>query len=186
MHVMLDLETLSLRPDAALLQVALVKFEPVPNGKVYVDEALNVFVDLAHQYKRHIDSDTLIWWLGQSEMARRTIIEGHANSHPLLTVLQQIELWLDMSPFDKLWSRGADFDIAVLKHAFLTADMDHPWHYRQARCQRTHRDYHPLDLDQEMAAHDRAAKLMAGNLVKHDALSDCVVQICEFQAGERR
>ncbi len=187
MHVMLDLETLSTRPDATLLQVAVVQFEPVPAGKVLVDDAWNAFVDPASQKGSHVDIDTVMWWLGQSEDARRGIIMGYGESQPLGTVLLDIDHWLnDLGEFDKIWAKPASFDLPILQYAYQSMNLKVPWDHRQGRCLRTHLDTHSLPLTQEMMAHDRAEKLLAEaghKLVKHDALTDAVVQACEFQAS---
>lgn len=184
MHVMLDMETLALSPDAVILQVGMVEFEPVRGGKVEVD-GLCIFVDIDSQVWRKINGPTLLWWMDQSDAARRHIIEGHSLSLDLETTLTSISEWLDtrLHEFDYLWSKGADFDVAILKHAFMDNKLPVPWHYRQARCLRTHFDYNPLSSSAQEKAHDRAAKILDAPLVKHDAIHDAVIQACEFQAA---
>lgn len=70
MHIMIDFETLSLKPNAVLLQLAAVAFDA--NTREVVS-TLHVHIDPRVQPGRDISADTVIWWMGQGEAARASL-----------------------------------------------------------------------------------------------------------------
>lgn len=66
-HVMLDFETLSLKPDAVLLSIGACTFD-TETGEV--GNEFYLAIDPRTQHQRHIDADTVLWWLKQDEAAR--------------------------------------------------------------------------------------------------------------------
>lgn len=96
MHLMIDFETLSLKPNAVILQFAAVAFNPD------TQEIVDVFfanVDTRVQPGRDVSADTVLWWLDQSDSARRTVLDAAAatarvesDEFDILTEEQQIAL----------------------------------------------------------------------------------------------
>lgn len=70
MHIMIDFETLSLKPNAVLLQLAAVAFDA--NTREVVS-TLHVHIDPRVQPGRDISADTVIWWMEQDEAARAAL-----------------------------------------------------------------------------------------------------------------
>lgn len=186
MDVMLDLETLSLRPDGVVLEIAARAF--TMNG---LGEGFQVFVDITNQPGRHFDGETLMWWLQQSESARLWQTAGHYQSVHLNEALVQLGQWLceHLGEDGRLWSKG-ELDIAVLKHAYHCDSRygTEPWHYRQVREMRTWLDAKgkfPLsDTVLAVAKKYTETLLPASAMVEHRAADDCVRQICELWAAE--
>ncbi len=58
-HAMIDLETLSTNPNAVILTVGGVKFDPHTNMKPYNDMYFRVDVDSQTNQGRHVMDDTL-------------------------------------------------------------------------------------------------------------------------------
>lgn len=70
MHIMIDFETLSLKPNAVLLQLAAVAFD---EDTCEVVSTLHVHIDPRVQPGRDISADTVIWWMEQDEAARASL-----------------------------------------------------------------------------------------------------------------
>ena len=80
MHVMIDVETLGTRPDAALLQVAAIAFEPFSGGKVLNGKAFNQYV-MVQDNEGSIDNGTVAFWLKQNQTAQRRVAEALEKGH---------------------------------------------------------------------------------------------------------
>jgi hypothetical protein len=139
-HVMTDLETMSTSPRAAILEVAAVAFDPRPGGIIAEAQAFHAYVRLEGQ-GRELDPSTLLWWLQQSEEARRQLIEGQRNAFPIAQALDGLERWfraaVPVHPIDAVWSHGATFDLPILSDAFRQYGRREPWSYKAARDTRT-------------------------------------------------
>ena len=70
-HVMIDLETLGTTPDAVILSIGGVKFDP--NGDRIFDEFIyKLDIDEQQQRGRTTNEDTMSWWATQP----RAVIES--------------------------------------------------------------------------------------------------------------
>ena len=141
MHVMLDLETLGTRPDAAIIQIGAVLFEPVSGGKLLNMHAFNRYV-LVQDGTGSIDHSTLCFWLAEkSAGAMGAALADHADH--LGTVLSELEDWpmkvmdIPWSSIEGVWADPADFDFPILKSAFAVFGKGVPWDRRVTRCART-------------------------------------------------
>src|ERR1044071_2391262 len=85
-HVMVDLEALSLRKDAAIIQVAALVFDPLTGER---GTQFNAFVS---GLEGHVRPDTVAWWMQQP--AARRVGAGMAGGHCIAHVLQSFTLWL--------------------------------------------------------------------------------------------
>ena len=197
MHVMIDLETLSLRPDAAIIQIAAVAFEPVYLGRIpRREEALDIRID-PHSQERHIDPDTLRFWKDQTEQGNTVFLDSFIGRDTVSlprALLQFTEWWRRSGPFECVWSHGAAFDLPILIHAFMLDGYDSPpWSHRMTRDTRTlymamKKDNHPELWERDEL---RINEFLGGKPRKHNALDDAVTQIFELQraqcpAGETR
>ena len=61
-HAMIDLETLSTNPNAVILTLGAVKFDPYTVMKPYDDLYFRVDVDSQTEMGRDVMQDTLDWW----------------------------------------------------------------------------------------------------------------------------
>jgi hypothetical protein len=135
-HVMHDLETLSLKPNAVIVSLGAVIFT--------ADGTLDTFYQPISLYQpdRHIDHSTITWWMGQPLEAREVFFAKDRGT--LGTVLSMYAEFLYMHGVDGgVWANGADFDNVVLTDAYQYCDMTTPWHYTKSRCFRTIRALYP-------------------------------------------
>lgn len=129
MNIVIDIETLSLNPKAAILSIGAV----AENGKSF-------YVELAWPEQEldgfHVSASTLEWWKEQTTQAplggTMLLITG-------LTLLRRFiqEREKEAGKPAKIWARGPQFDIVVLEHAFDFCGLEKPWHYRNIRDIRT-------------------------------------------------
>ena len=160
LHAMIDLETLGTSADAVILSVAAVLFDPV--DATTSAEFYHTGIDI-DQFDRKIDDGTLRWWLKQSEAARAQHVVQRVT---LYEVLRELRLFL--KPVDGgVWGNGADFDNALLNHAWkqtcIGDELLYP--YWQTRCFRTFVSLFDPKKKHKPQSND------------HNALNDCHNQI---------
>lgn len=162
-HIMLDLETLGTRADAVILSLGAVKFD-LTSGKID-DQGFyaSISIDSNQELGRHIQEDTLLWWLKQ-DIAAQSVF--HEDKITLSQALEDFSDWVGTDDYE-VWSNGADFDIPMLGHAYAQIQMDAPWKFWASNCFRT---YKKLPGAKALAS----AVPFAGT--KHNALADAVHQ----------
>lgn len=141
--VMVDLETLSTRPDAAIVSIGACWFNAATQQ---VGHPWHTRIDMADsiRFGGHVDGNTVSWWLRQSDAARAALTEGCNNL--VDDALQGLALYLhSVAPADqvRLWGNGADFDLPILASTYARANRDQPWRYFNGRCFRTLRKLLP-------------------------------------------
>ena len=168
-HIMLDLETLGTRADAVILSLGAVKFD-LTSGKID-DQGFyaSISIDSNQELGRHIQEDTLLWWLKQ-DIAAQSVF--HEDKITLPQALEDFGDWVGTGDYE-VWSNGADFDIPMLAHAYAQIQMEAPWKFWASNCLRTYKKL-------------PGAKAIAGAVpfsgVKHNALADAFHQAQITQA----
>lgn len=137
LEVMLDLETLSLRPNALILTIGAVKFNR--NAKVKPIHELDTFyrrisIDSCKELNMHISEETINWWNSQSPDAFYEAIKNPDRVH-IKSALKDFAAWFGDSKF--IWANGDDFDCVVLTEAYRACSMIEPWKYWGTRDVRT-------------------------------------------------
>lgn len=131
-HCMVDLETLSTQPDAAILSIGAVIIEPGPG----LTETFYEVVELQSclDVGLRVDASTVYWWLEQSESARLALLKKRV---PLDTALQAFAIFYAKYGAERLWGHGSNFDEPILRTAFARVKRPLPWKYRDVRDTRT-------------------------------------------------
>ena len=159
-HVMIDIETMGNMSHSAIVSIGAVRFD-LETGETGETFYINVDLQSCLDAGLIINADTLMWWLNQSEAARKKIIE---KGSPLSAALILLSAFVTKD--DQVWGNSARFDLGILSDAFNTLGMPIPWDFRKERCVRTLVSFAPEVKDAEP------------NIgVAHDALYDCVFQI---------
>lgn len=166
-HIMLDLETLGTRADAAIISIGAVKFDPYSTEIGDDGFYASVSIDSNTQAGRHISEDTLNWWMGQSPEAQKVFKEPKIT---LASALDSLIEWID-HPDYIIWCNGANFDEPMITHALKTHDVEPPWKFWNVRCYRT---------ISSMPAAKKAEKIE--RRVKHNALDDAIYQAQMLQS----
>lgn len=112
MHVMVDIESLGLKPGAVILSIGAVQFSDAGFGASFY-RAIDVFDSLMHGLT--INPETVEWWRKQSAEARGALM---SDPHPLDAALQDFAKFLDRRPLEtEVWAKGPDFDLVLLEAA---------------------------------------------------------------------
>lgn len=163
-HVSLDLETLSTRPDAVILSIG---------AAAMVDGELTTFVTFCGipQDDRHVEPATIDWWMKQGDLWHQT--QDRAALAPSLeSGLNNLQTWLTSLGTDDdrifVWGNGANFDLAILEHAYKSLDRQPPWAYWATRDLRTLKH-----LAEEKGIFKKPERVGT----HHDAVDDAVFQL---------
>lgn len=132
---MIDMETLSTRLDAVIISVGLVIFDRTDKdyAEIVTFYAPINFDD--QMEKRNTQGNTIRWWLRQDDEARDAFLETE-NAPGLDQVLRDMTSVLFNYQVDEVWSKGANFDIAILEYIAQKKETEF-WSYRKPRCFRT-------------------------------------------------
>jgi len=134
--IMIDLETLSLDTNAAILQIAAVVFERDGN----ISELLHMHLDVSKQKEREVDFDTAVRWCLKQDDPVKAFSGGISLSAALLELRELVE------DDDRVWGNGSHFDITILEDAFKKCQIPIPWQYYNIRDVRTVCDLASLDV----------------------------------------
>lgn len=139
-HIMLDLETMGTRPDAAIIAIGAVAFDETGLGAEFY---CPVNLQSSMQYGGTVDADTITWWMARSDEARKVCMEenvgiGQALANfaefLLITVAEEDQTTQDSL---EIWGNGADFDNVILASAYRNTGRWLPWGKYKNRCYRT-------------------------------------------------
>ncbi|MGI0134541.1 MAG: 3'-5' exonuclease [Candidatus Micrarchaeaceae archaeon] len=167
-HVMIDMETMSTEPDAALLSLGGVLFDP--HGESVKDTFYgNVELQSCLDAGLRANAGTFYWWLTRSEFARTAVLGDRV---PLCRALSDFTDWFRKSGASRIWSHGATFDIVVLERAYRALHLGPPYDFRDARDTRTLYDLAGLQYSK---SEDTA----------HEALADAIRQAAFVQSAYR-
>lgn len=166
-HVMVDLETLSTRHDAAILSIGAVVFDPA-TGQLGERIKLNIRPETSQAAGGHVDAGTVSWWFQQAQEARDRL--QNPTPQTLKNALEMLSLWMCSKVSDPadfyVWGNGATFDNVILRNAFRSVGVPAPWSYRRDVCYRTMKAMFPQVSNASLPL----------EAVPHDALDDAVEQ----------
>ena len=168
-NVMLDLETMGNKPDAAIVAIGACFFNPL-TGEIGNKFEQTVLLTDSAKFGS-IDGDTVLWWLKQSDDARLRINDGL-----FVTLGKALESFYEFVSVNcpvhkvKMWGNGASFDNVILKNAYDAIDKDAPWEFYNDRDVRT-----IVDLGRTLLNFN-PKKDMPFQGTEHNALDDAIHQ----------
>jgi exodeoxyribonuclease VIII len=147
---MLDLETMSVRSNAAIASIGAVKFEV---GTGIIDTFYRT-VDLKSCKSRgmHIDPETVGWWNRQSADARKALLVDNVS---ILTALQDFAGWFGRNSIP-VWGNGAGFDNVIMENAYQACGIKRPWAPWEDRCYRTMKNIIQIPADERTGVYHNA------------------------------
>ena len=162
-HLMVDLETMAVSPNAVVLTLGAVHFNPYGDG--YSDKLyMRISIDDQDTLNREIDPNTLDWWAKQDAK----IMEEAFSPDDRVPLAEAIDRFHKFAwGCDAFWSHGSVFDIVILENIYRQLGKPVPWQFWQIRDTRTLFD---LGWDPDMPK---------GGL--HDALQDSIRQAAGVQ-----
>jgi hypothetical protein len=162
-HIMLDLETMGTKHDAAIVAIGAVAFNSAEG--VYSHFYTTVNLESSMAYKGTVDASTIFFWMGMEPQAQKEIIEATTSLPLAMSLFSKWLLNLDADVNRRLiWGNGADFDNVIFNNAYRnTGYEDMLWPYRNNRCYRTLKN-----LNQQIPCHKPK--------IPHHALWDATAQ----------
>ena len=164
-HLMIDLETMGKNPDAPLISIGAIFFDP-QTGDMGPEFSKTIDLETAGGV---IDRDTIKWWLKQSREAQSAIM---TDEIPLDDALLQLREFIDENSgefFVQVWGNGANFDNTILRRSYERQGIPCPWRYYNDRDVRT-----IVELGKAIDFDARTAIPFEGE--RHNALDDARYQ----------
>jgi len=164
-HAMIDLETLSTNPDATILTIGGVKFDPYTITEPSQGLYHRIDVDSQTAMGRDVMDDTVEWWGKQAEDVKEEALGDH-DRIDLKYFIKQLNKWC--VGVDVFWCQGPLFDYAILQNFYAQMKVPVPWNYWQIRDSRTLFSLVPRDHNEKRTG-------------LHNALEDCYFQARKVQ-----
>ncbi|EFL3995971.1 exonuclease [Escherichia coli] len=164
-HLMIDLETMGKNPDAPIISIGAIFFDP-QTGDMGPEFSKTIDLETTGGV---IDRDTIKWWLKQSREAQSAIL---TDEIPLDDALLQLREFIDENSgefFVQVWGNGANFDNVILRRSYERQGIPCPWRYYNDRDVRT-----IVELGKAIDFDARTAIPFEGE--RHNALDDARYQ----------
>ncbi|MFA8754996.1 3'-5' exonuclease [Escherichia coli] len=164
-HLMIELETMGKNPDAPIISIGAIFFDP-QTGDMGPEFSKTIDLETAGGV---IDRDTIKWWLKQSREAQSAIM---TDEIPLDDALLQLREFIDENSgefFVQVWGNGANFDNTILRRSYERQGIPCPWSYYNDRDVRT-----IVELGKAIDFDARTATPFEGE--RHNALDDARYQ----------
>ena len=164
-HGMIDLETLSTNPNATILTVGGVKFDPYTMAEPSQGMYFRVDVDSQTEMGRDVMQETVNWWSKQpKEISDEAFSDDNrASLDDMIKKINKFSVGVDV-----FWCQGPLFDYAILQDIYKQLGYPVPWQYWQIRDSRTLFSLVPKDPNEERTG-------------LHNALEDCYFQAKKVQ-----
>jgi len=166
---MLDLETLSTKPNAAIVSIGACICD---NTQRFIETSFQAHVNLNTYFNTSnnafdVSGATLQWWLNQSSEAQQATFIANASS--LDDALDSFDTYLVENNAQNIpiYGNGADFDNVVLTQAYAFYFKSLPWNFRMNRCYRTMKNLVPSVEITRKAGEHHNAKADAENQAVH-------------------
>jgi exodeoxyribonuclease VIII len=138
MNVMIDLETMGNSSTAAIIAIGAVEFSKDGLGREFYT---TVNLGSAVAAGLTMDASTVLWWMEQSDAARKAAIAAGRCPRPLATALGSLSQWMPVDA--EVWGNGATFDNVILTNAYKSVGLTRPWPFWTDRCFRTLKNLYP-------------------------------------------
>ena len=166
-HLMVDLETMGSGPDAPIVSIGAVYFDP-STGNTGAEFYQVVSLESSMTFGMKPDASTIQWWLKQSSEARSAILVDEA-----MGLRETLELLADFiaenatngSHTVQLWGNGCSFDNVILRRAYALTETPFAvpfWNDRDVRTM--------VELGKSVGINPRFDIPFEGDM--HNALSD--------------
>lgn len=185
-HLMFDIETLGVRERAVVTTLACVPFtlEDDKTYKQHVKDGFFVKFDVKEQiskYARVTDPDTISWWKGQSNEAKKNSILPSENDQTLADGCSALRRFIKGTDYDFknsfIWSRGCYFDFPKIEDLYRDLGEKPPFNGFKIRDTRTMIDV----LTGSLRGDYNLEGGTPDGFVHHHALHDCALEIAKMK-----
>lgn len=169
--IMLDLETLALTFNPAIVQIAAVEFD-LFTGLVVDEFVINVDGDSSIEAGLSVSEETLKFWRELPADVQQRVLTGGV---PLGEALEKFSAWLSSKNDPFIWGNGVRVDNVWLLSAYRALGLKDPIPYNRDLDYRT--IYQLADMKAELKNLPKAWKDLPFEGLPHYALDDCKHQI---------
>lgn len=131
--VMIDLETLDVKPECVILTIGAVRFDPLGSG-VIEELSIRPSVDEQCQLGRSVSESTIEWWAGQNPEAKEEAF-SETGRIPFRQAIQELQKFCWNQK--QVWSHGSCFDVVIVENAMRQLEIPLPWNFWEVRDTRT-------------------------------------------------
>ena len=167
-HLMIDLETMGNKPNAAIVSIGAVFFDPA-TGEMGEQYYSTVKLESEIQSGAGMDADTVIWRMKQSSDARSDIASATKS---IVFALHELKLFVIKNKSGRdvqVWGNGASFDNVILRSAYQRIYDPAFWGFWNDRDVRT-----MVELGRQMGIDPKRDIPFIGE--RHNALDDAIHQ----------
>ena len=136
-HATIDLETLDTCPQATVLSLGAVKFNPFGDSEPYDELYFKISIDDQDRLGRTTSDGTIEWWSKQDPKIMEEAFD-QSNPNEVMTVEQALS---SINKFvvgvDTLWGQGYGFDYTILEDMYRSIGKPIAWNFWQIRDSRT-------------------------------------------------
>lgn len=169
---MIDIETLSTKPNAKILSIAAMRFnptDPIYDFNYYTNKKDLTFyrkisLDSLNIGKWDVDENTLKWWENQNKEVYDEAFKGTRTN--ITQVLLELKTFINND--DIIWANSPSFDCVILKYTFNTFNQKIPWNWWNQRDVRTVLHLAKINSKKEKTNI---------NFMAHNPLHDCFIQV---------
>lgn len=133
-HATIDLETIDTCPQATVLSLGAVKFDPrsaiEPHSELYI----KISIDDQDRLGRTVSDGTIEWWSKQDPAIMEEAFDqtGAVSVEEALAQISKFAVGVDT-----FWGQGYGFDYTILEDMFRSIRRPIPWNFWQIRDSRT-------------------------------------------------
>ncbi|MEQ4972210.1 3'-5' exonuclease [Klebsiella pneumoniae] len=164
-HLMIDLETMGNKPNAPIVSIGAVFFDP-STGELGEEFYRVVSLKSSVDGGAVPDPDTIMWWMQQSGEARNAICDEGALAISAALIKLNTYILDNCSPDNvQVWGNGATFDNVILRSSYDREFIPCIWKFWNDRDVRT-----IVELGRAIGINPRRDIPFDGD--KHNALAD--------------
>jgi len=154
LNVMIDLETMSTAPNAAIVSIGAVKFSLNDDAPNPIVDSFYCTIDAKSctAVGLQISKATVEWW---SKQPRSVMDALRKDAKPLKEVLVEFSKWYGSTSLPT-WGCGASFDNVIVASAYDAVGLIRPWKYWHDRCYRTMKEVVKLPEDDRQGTYHNA------------------------------
>lgn len=164
-HAMIDIETLATKPDAVVLTVGGIKFNPYSSEEPHTPFSVRLDIDEQTAKGRVIDPNTIEWWSKQDKAIQDEAF-SEEDRVSVMDFIADLNKWLNGTELK--WAQGSRFDYGILEDLIENSFEQHKnWFFWQEADSRTLGQLVPKDLRKDNSGNQKDL---------HSALADAYNQ----------
>ncbi len=131
-RIVLDLETYSSKPNAAIASIGAVKFQVSEKFEILDTFYVNIEQASNKEINRMYEKGVLDWWKNQNIEVKKSLLTDQKHIEESIITFKN---WCESDAI--YYSQGSAFDFPILQSSMDALNITYPWKYWNVRCCRT-------------------------------------------------